>query len=159
MINCLSFFFLFLVYLEHFDFPTSSFHSVSVPPTSLHSVAPEPPSSPCCCPGSVGGAHVLAAEWLSWGCALGGLRDLGSIARSCRWPQAHALLAGGGVLSAISSGTVWTSCRICLLAAPHHHPGITSEYLQGKLLYNSWVYLSWKRPSRSSPVESHKADK
>lgn len=129
------------------------------PPTSLHSVAPEPPSSPCCCPGSVAGALCWQQGACPGAVPLGGLRDLGSIVRSCTWPQAHTLLAGGGVLSAISSGTVWTSCRICLLAAPHHHPGITREYLHGKLLYNPWVYLSWKRPSRSSPVESHKADK
>lgn len=129
------------------------------PPTFTPFGGRRTPQQPLLLPRECWWGSVLAAGCLSWGCALGGLRDLGRIARSCRWPQAHALLAGGGVLSAISSGTVWTSCRICLLAAPHHHPGITSEYLQGKLLYNSWVYLSWKRPSRSSPVESHKADK
>lgn len=113
------------------------------------------PQQPLCCPGSIAGAPCWQQGACPGAVSLGGLRDLGSTVRSCTWPQAHQTpcwLVKGCRLQ-FSSGTMWT------WAAPHHHPGVTRAYLHGKLLYNSWVHLSWKRPSRSSLVESHRADK
>lgn len=151
LINCLYIYF-FLIYLEHFDFPTSSFHAVSVP--ALRSIwLQNPPAAPMLprehCWGS-----MLAAGCLSWGCVPGGPQGPWQHSEELHVASGtpNTLLAGEGVQAAIS-GTMWT------WAAPHHHPGVTRAYLHGKLLYNSWVHLSWKRPSRSSLVESHRADK